>query len=73
MWRRLIRARPYEVSLEHVRSHVKVPGNELADALADLGRGGGGVDVAWATQWLRRWLAAEGLGVPQPTDAVGVG
>ena len=40
MWRHIRRARPGEVTLHHVRSHVCVPGNELADWLADLGKTG---------------------------------
>ena len=38
LWRRLQRERPREVKLRHVRSHIKIPGNELADWLADQGR-----------------------------------
>ena len=56
LWRRLQRSRPHEVSLRHVRSHIRVPGNELADWLADLGRGGGGVTLAEAERWMADWL-----------------
>ena len=38
LWRRVQRRRPGEVELRHVRSHIRVPGNELADWLADQGR-----------------------------------
>ena len=38
MWRALQRSRPGELELRHVRAHVRVPGNELADWLADQGR-----------------------------------
>ena len=39
MWRRAqaLRGR-HAVRIEHVRSHTAVPGNELADKLADAGR-----------------------------------
>ena len=56
LWRRLQRSRPHEVSLRHIRSHIRVPGNELADWLADLGRGGGGVTLAEAERWMADWL-----------------
>ena len=56
LWRRLQRERPHEVHILHVRSHVKVPGNELADWLADTGRRGGGVGRAAAERWLAGWL-----------------
>ena len=39
-----------------MRSHIRVPGNELADWLADLGRGGGGVTLAEAERWMADWL-----------------
>ena len=62
LWRRLQRERPREVHIMHVRSHVKVPGNELADWLADLGRHGCGVGREEAERWLARWLARSGGG-----------
>ena len=37
LWRKIQRARPGEVTLRHVRSHIQVPGNELADWLAERG------------------------------------
>ena len=39
MWRKTqaLRGR-HAVRIEHVRSHTAVPGNELADQLADMGR-----------------------------------
>ena len=36
-WRQLEKQRPGEVRMRHVRSHVKVPGNETADWLASRG------------------------------------
>ena len=55
------------VSLRHVRSHIRVPGNEMADRLAGVGG-----NLARSTQWLRAWLAKQsapgGLG-----DSAGVG
>ena len=36
-WRAVQRKRPGEVTIRHVRSHIKVPGNEIADFLADAG------------------------------------
>merc|ERR1712185_86360 len=55
-WRRVQRLRPNEVRLCHVRSHIKVPGNELADRLADLGKDHGGMSVRKAATWLDEWL-----------------
>ena len=54
-WRWLQRARPGEVSIRHVRSHTKVPGNELADWLAEQGRIGGRQAARSASAWLARW------------------
>ena len=67
-WRDLQRARPGEVRLRHVRSHIKVPGNELADWLAEMRPGGkseaermrpGEADrlLKSSTQWLQKWFA----------------
>ena len=67
-WRDLQRARPGEVRLRHVRSHIKVPGNELADWLAEMRPGGkseaertrpGDADrlLQSSTQWLQKWFA----------------
>ena len=52
LWRRVQRQRDAEVELRHVRSHTRVPGNELADWLAEIGRTEGGrpVRLAWACQ-----------------------
>ena len=57
------RGRPGEVTIRHVRSHIKVPGNEIADFLADAGASdmllpGQRVDAAMreAVTWTRAWL-----------------
>ena len=39
---------------------LQLPGNELADRLADVGRGGGGLTLSYATTWLRDWLVRRG-------------
>ena len=64
LWRRVQRCRPGEVDLAHVRSHTKVPGNELADHLAvpAMYRGycmpmSTDMAKAWMTRWLRRMMA----------------
>ena len=51
-WRRVQRLRPGEVALRHVRSHIKVPGNELADWLADQGAAGATMTLERATTWM---------------------
>ena len=69
VWRDLQRARPGEVRLRHVRSHIKVPGNELADWLAEMRPGGESEAdrteledtsqlLAHSTQWLQKWFAS---------------
>ena len=88
-WRRLQRARPGEVRLAHVRSHIKTPGNELADWLAERGTHHREMEVVTseATDWLRTWSekhrgageeeaehAAAGRGPPNTLgDPAGVG
>ena len=59
MWRRLQRARPRDVRLQHVRSHIKVPGNELADWLADSGRMSDRKGVTEAARWMRAWMTRQ--------------
>ena len=59
VWRRLQRARPRDVRLQHVRSHIKVPGNELADWLADSGRMSDRKGVTEATRWMRAWMTRQ--------------
>ena len=56
LWRRLQRARPGDVQLRHVRSHVKVPGNELADWLADGGQARAHPTLREAERWLADWI-----------------
>ena len=84
-WRDLQRTRPGEVRLRHVRSHVKVPGNELADWLAEMRPGGKsetertGLNdtdqlLKRSTQWLQKWFAnpAQQCGtIPQAGRASG--
>ena len=59
MWRKLQRVRPHAVEIRHVRSHVGVPGNELADHIADMrGRGtwGDGQTTTTAKTWFAAWM-----------------
>ena len=58
-WRKLQRRRPREVSLGHVRSHVKTPGNEIADWLAACGADEYKISVNQAKRWVDRWLRRE--------------
>ena len=59
------------IAIRHVRSHIKVPGNELADHVADMARGGG-ITLQAARAWLVAWVGRQqmpgGLG-----DRTGVG
>ena len=58
LWRKVLRTRPGEVSLKHVRSHTGLPGNDLADWLADMAADRQKeVDIASAEQWLTNWIA----------------
>jgi len=55
LWRRILRARPGELTLKHVRSHTKLPGNDVADWLADMGTGLSGpttIDIPTTERWL---------------------
>ena len=61
--------------MRHVRSHIAVPGNELADWLAEMGRHGGAreeVGVVAAGRWLRQWMAGvarrAGRGAARPAS-----
>ena len=56
LWFKLQAARPGEVTLRHVRSHIKVPGNELADWLAERGATMGRTTLAQAERWMAGWL-----------------
>ena len=72
LWRRVQQKRPREVKLCHVRSHIKVPGNEIADWLAGCGavgsmRPGSVVSLQSATQWTREWLRRQDQN-PPPRD-----
>ena len=76
LWRRLQRERKGEVTLRHVRSHIKVPGNELADWLAEQGRMSGErrvrEETASVDRWVRNWLA-ENMNVNTAGDPTGDG
>ena len=67
MWRDVQRRRPREVTLQHVRSHIKIPGNELADWLADLRLS---ANAAAATRWLRNWVRGVGTPTTQQSEAM---
>ena len=64
LWRKVQRARQNKVRIVHVRSHTKIPGNELADWLADQGANKsptGDIERStvslWsAMTWMREWL-----------------
>ena len=59
MWRDIQRRRPGRASIKHVRSHVGIPGNELADWLAECGADGGRVGRGSAEWWLGAWMDAQ--------------
>ena len=46
------------IAIRHVRSHIKVPGNELADHVADMARGGG-IALQAARAWLAAWVGRQ--------------
>ena len=65
LWRRAQTQQPGQVDIVHVRSHTGVPGNEIADWLADCGAKGGSrasgdarssVSLQRAERWIREWL-----------------
>ena len=64
LWRKVQRARQNKVRIVHVRSHTKIPGNELADWLADQGANKSPtgdmerstVSLWSAMTWMREWL-----------------
>ena len=64
MWQRLQDQRPREVDITHVRSHTKVPGNEAADHLADLGAQYGTANVLSMERWMTDWLKNNPTGAP---------
>ena len=76
LWRRLRKEPKGEVTLRHVRSHIKVPGNELADWLAEQGRVCGArrarEEIARVDRWMRHWLA-ENMNVNTAGDPTGDG
>ena len=69
-WQQLQKDRPGEVRITHVRSHINVPRNELADWLADHGRFGectlSREDAqrwkAMAASWIAEWAREHGRG-----------
>ena len=63
-WRALQRERPGAVRLRHVRSHVGVPGNELADWLAERGRHGEATSSDEAETWLSGWVSQRQRNLP---------
>ena len=67
MWRAVQRRRPREVTMQHVRSHVKIPGNELADWLAEIRTR---TSTASATQWLRTWVRDVNTPPAQQSEAM---
>ena len=70
IWRGIQRRRPGEVELRHVRSHVNVPENELADWLAGNGAGSTtSTSPATAASWMTRWLARHTRGPPRDDHA----
>ena len=63
LWRRTQTQMPGEVDIVHVRSHVEIPGNEIADWLADCGsrgrpqeQGKSVVSLARTQQWIEQWI-----------------
>ena len=58
-WQRLQRARPGEVTMRHVRSHIGITGNELADYLAGRRETDETEDetLEAARDWLHSWDA----------------
>ena len=55
-WRALQRHRPGECRLRHVRSHTKVPGNEIADWLAERGAANRHECASSAAKWATDYL-----------------
>ena len=55
-WRALQRHRPGECRLRHVRSHTKVPGNEIADWLAERGAANHHECASSAAKWATNYL-----------------
>ena len=58
-WRRAQAKRPGEIHLYHVRSHIKIPGNEIADWLADKGATGVNTTAEETKIWTRSWLTKQ--------------
>ena len=56
-WNQLLKQRPNEVRLAHVRSHTIIAGNDMADWLADRGAVGERVNMGQALAWALRWVS----------------
>ena len=81
LWRKVQRARQNRVRIVHVRSHTKIPGNELADWLADRGakeRPTKHMDktstslwsaMTWTREWLQKTLEEARPGGPRTDNA----
>ena len=63
-WQKLQDQRPREVDIVHVRSHTKVPGNEVADRLADIGAQMNSATVIDMERWMTDWLENNPTGAP---------
>jgi ribonuclease HI len=59
LWREVQRKRGGEVQLRHVRSHILVPGNEIADWLAGCGTGRRHMTTESVRAWTQTWLDAQ--------------
>ena len=63
-WQKLQDQRPREVDIVHVRSHTKVPGNEVADRLTDIGAQMNSATVIDMERWMTDWLENNPTGAP---------
>ena len=65
-WQKLQDQRPREVDIHvvNVRSHTKVPGNEVADRLADIGAQMNSATVIDMERWMTDWLENNPTGAP---------
>ena len=81
LWRKVQRARQNRVRIVHVRSHTKIPGNEIADWLADRGAKGRPTKhmdktstslwsaMTWTREWLQKTLEEARPGGPRTDNA----
>ena len=57
LWRQVQRKAPGATNIAHVRSHTGVPGNEIADWMADQGQhSDDSISIPDASRWAVRWL-----------------